>query len=116
MAINLAYDGITQKCWCLVRSVYEYSSSPFTEHYLESCVIPILKVCPALAMGNVVVLKPASFTRLTALLFAEICAEAGLPEGVFNVVTGPGSFGEALATHPLVDKVAFTGMCDCVCV
>jgi len=53
-------------------------------------------------MGNVVVLKPA-------LLFAEICAEAGLPAGVFNVVTGPGSFGQALATHPLVDKVGFTG-------
>ena len=55
------------------------------------------------------VLKPASYTRLTALLFAEICAEAGLPAGVFNVVTGPGSFGQALATHPLVDKVGFTG-------
>ncbi len=60
-------------------------------------------------MGNVVVLKPASYTRLTALLFAEICAEAGLPAGVFNVVTGPGSFGQALATHPMVDKVGFTG-------
>eukprot|EP00794_Sanderia_malayensis_P012705 gene12705-14010_t len=67
------------------------------------------KVCPALAMGNTVVLKPASFTRLSALLFAEICAEAGLPPGVFNVVTGPGSFGSKLATHPDVDKVAFTG-------
>ena len=49
------------------------------------------------------VLKPASYTRLTALLFAEICAEAGLPPGVFNVVTG-----SLLATHPLVDKVGFT--------
>eukprot|EP00112_Aurelia_sp_Birch-Aquarium-sp1_P017406 Seg4029.2 transcript_id=Seg4029.2/GoldUCD/mRNA.D3Y31 product="Aldehyde dehydrogenase family 16 member A1" protein_id=Seg4029.2/GoldUCD/D3Y31 len=67
------------------------------------------KVCPALAMGNTVVLKPASYTRLSALLFAEICAEAGLPPGVFNVVTGPGSFGSMLATHPDVDKVAFTG-------
>ena len=55
------------------------------------------------------VLKPASYTRLTALLFAEICAEAGLPPGVFNVVTGTGSFGSLLATHPLVDKVGFTG-------
>ena len=61
-------------------------------------------------MGNVVVLKPASYTRLTALLFAEICAEAGLPPGVFNVVTGNGAFGQALATHPKVDKVGFTGM------
>lgn len=55
------------------------------------------------------VLKPASYTRLTALMFAEICAEAGLPEGVFNVVTGNGAFGQALATHTDVDKVGFTG-------
>ncbi|XP_057312854.1 aldehyde dehydrogenase family 16 member A1-like [Hydractinia symbiolongicarpus] len=67
------------------------------------------KVCPALAMGNTVVLKPASYTRLSALLFADICAEAGLPAGVFNVVTGDGRFGSALATHPDVDKVGFTG-------
>ena len=67
------------------------------------------KVCPALAMGNTVVLKPATYTRLSALLFAEICAEAGLPPGVFNVVTGNGAFGSSLAAHPDVDKVAFTG-------
>lgn len=67
------------------------------------------KVCPALAMGNTVVLKPATYTRLTALMFAEICAEAGLPSGVFNVVTGNGAFGQALATHAQVDKVGFTG-------
>ena len=67
------------------------------------------KVCPALAMGNTVVLKPATYTRLSALLFAEVCAEAGLPPGVFNVVTGPGSMGSMLAGHPDVDKVAFTG-------
>ena len=69
----------------------------------------VWKVCPALAMGNTVVLKPATYTRLTALLFAEICAEAGLPPGVFNVVTGNGAFGSSLAIHPEVDKVAFTG-------
>ncbi|XP_033629701.1 aldehyde dehydrogenase family 16 member A1-like [Asterias rubens] len=67
------------------------------------------KVCPALAMGNTVVLKPATFTRLSALLFAQICAEAGLPPGVFNVVTGNGAFGSKLAGHPGIDKVAFTG-------
>ena len=67
------------------------------------------KVCPALAMGNTVVLKPATFTRLSALLFAQICAEAGLPPGVFNVVTGNGAFGGKLAIHPSIDKVAFTG-------
>ena len=67
------------------------------------------KVCPALAMGNTVVLKPASYTRLSALFFAEVCAEAGLPPGVFNVVTGSGSMGSHLAAHPDVDKVAFTG-------
>ena len=59
--------------------------------------------------GNVVVLKLASYSRLTALLFAEICAEVGRLAGIFNAVTGPGSFGQALATHPLVDKVGFTG-------
>jgi len=67
------------------------------------------KLCPALAMGNTVVLKPATYTRLSALLLAEICAEAGLPSGVFNVITGPGSMGSSLASHPAVDKVAFTG-------
>ncbi|XP_066935468.1 aldehyde dehydrogenase family 16 member A1-like isoform X2 [Clytia hemisphaerica] len=67
------------------------------------------KVCPALAMGNTVVLKPASFTRLSALLFADICAEAGLPPGVFNILTGDGRFGSAIAVHHDVDKVGFTG-------
>lgn len=67
------------------------------------------KVCPALAMGNTVVLKPATYTRLSALLFAEICAEAGLPPGVFNVLTGGGAMGSQLAMHPDIDKVGFTG-------
>ena len=67
------------------------------------------KVAPALAMGNTVVLKPASATQLSALLFAEICAEAGLPPGVFNVVTGNGAMGQKLAEHQDVKKVAFTG-------
>ena len=67
------------------------------------------KVAPALAMGNTVVLKPASATQMSALLFAEICAEAGLPPGVFNVVTGNGAMGQTLAEHPDVDKVGFTG-------
>jgi acyl-CoA reductase-like NAD-dependent aldehyde dehydrogenase len=68
------------------------------------------KIAPALAAGNTVVLKPASLTPLTALKFAELCQEAGLPEGVFNVVTGPGSrVGMALVRDPRVDKIAFTG-------
>lgn len=67
------------------------------------------KVCPALAMGNTIVLKPATYTRLSALLLAEICSEAGLPPGVFNVITGSGQMGSQLAAHPDVDKVAFTG-------
>jgi len=67
------------------------------------------KICPALAMGNTVVLKPATVTRLSALLFAEICAEAGLPPGVFNVITGGGAMGSLLAQHLDVDKVGFTG-------
>ena len=67
------------------------------------------KVAPALAAGNTVVLKPAEHTPLTALLFAEISAEAGLPPGVLNVVTGDGATGAALVEHDAIDKVAFTG-------
>ncbi len=67
------------------------------------------KVAPALACGNTVVLKPAETTPLTALHFAEICAEAGLPAGVVNIVTGGGATGAALVRHPDVDKIAFTG-------
>ena len=67
------------------------------------------KIAPALATGNTVVLKPAEFTPLTALLFAEICRETGLPAGVVNVVTGDGRTGAALVAHPDVDKIAFTG-------
>src|SRR5437016_10201202 len=67
------------------------------------------KIAPALAAGNTVVLKPAEFTPLTALVFAELCQEAGLPAGVVNIVTGDGSTGEALVKHPDVAKIAFTG-------
>lgn len=67
------------------------------------------KVAPALAAGNTVVLKPAEFTPLTALLFAELTAEVGLPAGVFNVVTGDGTTGAALVAADGIDKVAFTG-------
>src|SRR5688572_9775733 len=70
------------------------------------------KIAPALAMGNTVVLKPAEFTSLTALYFAEICEEIGLPPGVVNIVTGDGSTGEALVGHPGIDKIAFTGSTD----
>ncbi len=67
------------------------------------------KIAPALAAGNTVVLKPAEYTPLTALAFAEICVEAGLPPGVVNVVTGDGETGAALVEHEGVDKIAFTG-------
>jgi aldehyde dehydrogenase (NAD+) len=67
------------------------------------------KIAPALATGNTVVLKPAEFTSLTALRFAELCQEIGLPAGVVNIITGDGRTGEALVTHPDVDKIAFTG-------
>jgi len=67
------------------------------------------KIAPALAMGNTVVLKPAEFTSLTALLFAEICEQVGLPKGVVNVITGEGTTGAALVDHKDVDKIAFTG-------
>jgi aldehyde dehydrogenase (NAD+) len=67
------------------------------------------KVAPALAAGNTVVLKPAEFTSLTALLFSELVQKAGLPAGVVNVVTGDGSTGALVVGHPDIDKVAFTG-------
>jgi aldehyde dehydrogenase (NAD+) len=67
------------------------------------------KIAPALATGNTVVLKPAEFTPLTALAFAHICQEVGLPAGVVNIIAGDGSTGEALVKHPDVDKIAFTG-------
>jgi aldehyde dehydrogenase (NAD+) len=67
------------------------------------------KIAPALAMGNTVVLKPAEWTSLTALAFAEICQEIGLPPGVVNIVTGDGAVGELIVKHPGIDKIAFTG-------
>jgi len=81
------------------------------------CVVPwnyplmmaAWKIAPALAAGNTVVLKPASTTPLSALLFADVCRQADLPPGVVNIVTGPGEIGMSLVTHPGVDKVAFTG-------
>ncbi|MBV0913049.1 aldehyde dehydrogenase family protein [Anianabacter salinae] len=70
------------------------------------------KVAPAIAMGNTVVLKPAEYTSLTALLFAQICQEAGLPKGVVNIVTGDGAVGEMIVGHDGIDKIAFTGSTD----
>ncbi|TLH71062.1 betaine-aldehyde dehydrogenase [Mycolicibacterium cosmeticum] len=72
-------------------------------------VMAAFKVAPALACGNTVILKPAEQTPLTALLLAEVIAEAGVPDGVFNLLTGFGDIGAALSAHPGVDKVAFTG-------
>src|SRR5262249_49226586 len=67
------------------------------------------KIAPALAMGNTVVLKPAEFTSITAIKFAEICNEIGLPSGVVNIVTGDGRAGEMIVNHAGIDKIAFTG-------
>jgi aldehyde dehydrogenase (NAD+) len=67
------------------------------------------KIAPALAAGNTVVLKPAETTPLTALLFAEVCQQAGLPDGVVNIITGDGITGAALVNHPDINKIAFTG-------
>jgi aldehyde dehydrogenase (NAD+) len=67
------------------------------------------KIAPALAAGNTIVLKPAEFTPLTALCFAEIADAAGMPPGVINIVNGHGETGAALVEHPDVDKIAFTG-------
>ena len=67
------------------------------------------KIAPAIACGNTVVLKPAEYTSLTALLFADICNEAGVPPGVINIVTGEGATGAAIVEHGDIDKIAFTG-------
>ena len=67
------------------------------------------KIAPALAMGNTVIIKPAPYTPLTALLFAEIIAEAGLPPGVVNITTGGDEAGASITAHPEFDKIAFTG-------
>jgi aldehyde dehydrogenase (NAD+) len=67
------------------------------------------KIAPALAMGNTLVLKPAEYTPLTALLFAEICDQVGLPKGVVNIISGDGKAGSYLVGHDDVDKIAFTG-------
>jgi len=67
------------------------------------------KIAPALAAGNTVVLKPAETTPLTALLFAQVCQQAEVPDGVVNIVTGDGITGAALVNHPDINKVAFTG-------
>lgn len=67
------------------------------------------KIAPAIATGNTVVLKPAEYTPLSAMLFSELCREAELPPGVVNIVTGDGRTGELLVRHPGVDKIAFTG-------
>jgi aldehyde dehydrogenase (NAD+) len=72
-------------------------------------LIAAWKIAPTLACGNTIVLKPAETTPLTALLLAQVCAEADLPPGVVNVVTGDGRTGAALAEHPDLDKVTFTG-------
>lgn len=73
-------------------------------------VLTCAKLAPGLAAGNCFVHKPASDTPLSALALAQVLLDAGLPEGVFNLITGPGgSIGDVLAKHPLVDKVAFTG-------
>ena len=67
------------------------------------------KIAPALACGNTVVFKPAEQTSLSALLFAQLCTEAGLPAGVVNIVTGDGAVGEAIVRHERIAKIAFTG-------
>ena len=67
------------------------------------------KIAPAIACGNTVVLKPAEYTSLTALFFAELCMKANLPDGVVNIVTGDGSTGQYITNHSKIKKIAFTG-------
>jgi len=70
---------------------------------------PLLKIVPALACGNTVVIKPAEQTPLSAARVSEFCSQAGIPDGVVNMIHGPGEVGAALVAHPDVDKIAFTG-------
>ena len=80
--------------------------TPFNFPLTLSCT----KIAPALAAGNTIVHKPASDTPLTALALGQLMLDAGIPEGVYNLVTGPGaSIGDALVKNPKVDKIAFTG-------
>ncbi len=67
------------------------------------------KIAPAISMGNSVILKPAEYTPLSALCFAELCQAAGIPSGVVNIVTGDGETGRLIVEHPDIDKIAFTG-------
>ncbi|MCC7020882.1 MAG: aldehyde dehydrogenase family protein [Ardenticatenales bacterium] len=98
----------------------EFASAGYGPHGVCGQIIPwnfpllmlSWKIAPALAAGNTVVLKPAEFTSLTALLFAEICQDVGLPPGVVNIITGDGRTGEAIVGHPDIDKLAFTGSTD----
>jgi len=79
-------------------------------------ILAIFKIAPALVMGNSLVMKPASITPITTLELAKLLSDAGLPPGVFNVITGPGSSaGDYLAGHPEVDKIAFTGSTEVGC-
>ena len=70
------------------------------------------KIAPAIACGNTIVLKPAEYTSLTALFFAELCMKAKLPNGVVNILTGDGSTGECITAHPKIKKIAFTGLTE----
>ncbi len=80
--------------------------TPFNFPLALSCS----KIAPALAAGNTIVHKPASDTPLTALALAQVALDAGIPEGVYNLITGPGgSLGDALVKNPKVEKIAFTG-------
>jgi len=67
------------------------------------------KIAPAIAAGNTIVLKPSKWTSLSALAFAELCDDAGIPPGVVNIITGDGGTGDILLQHPGIDKIAFTG-------
>ena len=88
---------------------------PFQRHcllltYVSAVFMAILKIGPALATGNAVVLKPSEFTPLTAIRLAHLIVEAGFPPGVVNILTGYGNtVGEAISHHMKIDKVAFTG-------
>jgi aldehyde dehydrogenase (NAD+) len=124
---NMAWYAANKFVWeeevAVSGSVYAFGTNRIRREPIGVCaaiapwnvpyMMALWKIVHALAMGNTIVLKPASTTPLSALIFAGLAEQAGIPKGVLNVITGPGaSMGEALCTHPEVDKISLTGSSD----
>lgn len=98
--LNYAFPGLTPKPVGVAGQIIPWNFP---------MLMAAWKIAPALATGNTIVIKPAETTPLTAMKLAELFKDAGLPPGVVNIVTGPGSTGAEIVNHPGIDKIAFTG-------